>query len=59
MRGYNCFHTPTESAKGGALLYIDNTYISKRRNDLESILYKSGQLESVFVELINKEGKIA
>ena len=57
MAGYNCYHTPTESAKGGAALYIDDIYITKRRNDLEKILYKSGKLESVFVEIVIKNGK--
>ena len=51
--GYNCFYTPTESAKGGSLLYVTNKLKCKRRNDLEHILYKSKELESTFIEIIN------
>ena len=57
LPGYNCFQTPAESEKGGALLYIEEKFISKRREDLEKLLYKPDKLESVFVELINNDGK--
>ena len=55
--GYNFFHTPTESTKGGAALYIDNSYVCRTRNDLDSLVYVSEKLESVFVEIIKKDGK--
>ena len=58
IAGYTPYHTPTESTHGGALLYVadklnNNT---KERKDLNSILYKSKLLESIFVE-INNPGK--
>ena len=43
--------------KGGALLYIDDMYNVKSRKDLDKMVYKSDKLESVFVELVNKNGK--
>ena len=57
LSGYNNpFLTPTERARGGALLYVKNNIDCKRRNDLEQLMYKSRKLESVFIETIN-EGK--
>ena len=56
LQGYNYYHTPTESTKGGALLYYKENTICKRREDLEKIMYKSKELESVFIEVLN-EGK--
>ena len=57
LNGYNApFQTPTESANGGALLYVKDNIDCKRRIDLERIMYKSCELESVFIETIN-EGK--
>ena len=52
INGYNCYHTPSESTKGGAMLYIQNEITCKPRHDLNSIAYKSKELESVFVEVI-------
>ena len=43
--------TPTESSAGGTRLYISKRLAYKRRNDLQ--LYKAGELESTFVEIIN------
>ena len=34
INGYNCFHTPTESEKGGALLYIKEQHNCKICEDL-------------------------
>ena len=56
LTGYKLFQTPTECEKGGALLYIKSHLHCRRRDDLESKMYKSCELESVFVEVI-KEGK--
>ena len=44
-------YSPTEAKKGGALLYINSNLNYKLRADLN--IYKSKELESVFVELIN------
>ena len=43
--------TSTESTKGGVLIYIKNGINFKPRDDL--IIYKSKELESFFVEIIN------
>ena len=53
MEDYKCYHTPSEAEKGGAMLYIQNEITSKPRNDLDSLVYKSKQLESIFIEIIN------
>ena len=50
--GYNHFSIPTESEKGGVMLYIANEHKCKPRDDLSSTVYKSYELESVFMELI-------
>ena len=43
---------PTESTKGGVLLYVSNELNFKPRNDLN--IYQSKGLESLFIEVINK-----
>ena len=48
-------HTPTESSNGGTLLYIKNDISYELRNDLE--IYKPKELESIFIEIINKTSK--
>ena len=59
LEGYTSYQTPTEGDKGGVSLYISKKLKCKRRNDLESIIYKTKELESVFIELImnNKKKK--
>ena len=52
---YHFFHTPTEAAKGGSLIYISNKLISKPRKDLE--IYESKKVESTFSEIIIPNGK--
>ena len=51
------FHTPyctyTEAEKGGTILYISNKLNFKPRKDLE--VYASKELESSFVEIVNKK----
>ena len=54
LQNYNIQHTPTESNKG-SLLYISTELSYKTRNDLK--IYKSKELESIFIEIINKKGK--
>ena len=51
LQNYTLFQTPTESNSGGAILYISNNINCKLRKDLQ--IYKSKELESVFVEIIN------
>ena len=43
--------TPTESTKGGVLIYVKNSINFKPRNDLN--IYKSKELESSFIEIVN------
>ena len=45
----------TESNKGGALLYISNKHDFVEQADLQ--MYKTKELESVFVEIPNLTGK--
>ena len=52
--GYNDYHTPTESKKGGTVLFIDKNIDSKPRKDLEKKLYLSKKLESSFAEILIK-----
>lgn len=49
--GYSNVSTPTESSAGGVMLYISNSFAFKPRPDLDSCLYLSKLLESVFVEI--------
>ena len=44
---------PTESTKGGVLIYVKNGINYKPRKDL--IIYKSKELESFFIEIINQK----
>ena len=52
---YKVEQCSTESANGGALLYIKNDTLYKVRNDLK--MYKSKNLESIFIEIINTNNK--
>ena len=52
------FSIPTESTKGGVMIYCKETITPpKRRPDLEKKLYESRALESVFIELENEGSK--
>ena len=52
LQNYKIEYTPTESEKGGTLLYISSDLNYKVRNDLK--MYKSKELESVFIEIMTK-----
>ena len=52
---YNIEQSPTESDKGGALLYISKEINHKTRNDLN--IYKEKQLESIFIEVLSESNK--
>ena len=45
-------HTPTESGKGGTLLYIDKNIKYKLHNDLN--IYEKKMVEPTFIEILNK-----
>jgi len=57
LKGYKIFDTSTDCDKGGALLYVKENIICERRRDLENLVYKSSELESVFVEVNIKDKK--
>ena len=57
IKGYNTLSTPTESEKGGTILYIADHLKYKIRKDIDSLMYKSNELESVFIEIINPNKK--
>ncbi|HAO14806.1 MAG TPA: hypothetical protein DDE71_04500, partial [Tenacibaculum sp.] len=57
LPGYKEYLTPTESSKGGVLIYIKDSIVVKRRKDLESKMYEAGNLESVFLEIMNDKKK--
>ena len=48
-------YTPTESSKGGTLLYIDKSLNYKLRKDLN--LNKPKEIESTFIEVIEIKKK--
>ena len=52
---YNKEHTPAESDKGGALLYISKEMNYKTRDDLK--IYKKKLLESKFIEVLSSSNK--
>ena len=52
IKGYQHFFTPTESNKGGVILYIAEQHNCKPRKDLDAISYKTYALESGFTEII-------
>ena len=57
LQNYNTEHTPTELAAGGALLYISNHLTYKRGKNLTQNMYKSKELESIFVEIVYAKRK--
>ena len=52
IKCYQHYFTPTESNKGGVILYIAEQRNCKPRKDLDAISYKTYALESVFTEII-------
>ena len=52
LQNYKIEHTPTESEKGGSLLWMSSDLTYKVWNDWK--MYKSKELESVFIEIVNK-----
>ena len=57
LKEYNQYHTDSESEKGGTLIYISKDHNAKHRKDLESIIYKSKELESTFIEIVKPNKK--
>ena len=54
MEGYSFFHTPTNSRKGGAALYVNSSYNPYERFDLK---VQNDMFESVWMEISNKSSK--
>ncbi|XP_057308206.1 uncharacterized protein LOC130646085 [Hydractinia symbiolongicarpus] len=57
LPGYSFTHTPTKGEKGGALLYVSNHLQFIERLDLDTLAYKSSELESKFIEIIQAKDK--
>ena len=57
LKGYENFFTPTESTKGGTIIFFNENLNVNHRKDLDNKLYLSNKLESTFVEIINKGRK--
>ena len=57
LPGYKEYSTPTESSKGGVIIYIKEDINVKRRTDLELLMYEAGKLETVFIEILNDKKK--
>ena len=55
LENYNIEHVPTESANGVVLLYINKAITYKLRPDL--MIYKEREVESLFIEIIQKDSK--
>ena len=55
--GYKTYSNGTEAEKGGALLYIKDNLNGRPLKKLDKLMYKSKQLESIFVEICNKGKK--
>ena len=56
MNNFSFEFTPTESSAGGTLLYVANHLSYKPRLDLN--IYKSNELESTFIEILNPKKKL-
>ena len=56
LKNYNIEHVPTESSNGGVLLYIIKV-INYKLRPADLIIYKKRELESVFIEIIQKDSK--
>ena len=54
---YNDYSTSKAAEKRGTLIYAANQYNSKTRKDLDSLVHKSKQSESTFIEIINPKKK--
>ena len=52
--GYNLFHTPTSSSKGGTALYVNNSFDAFERNEFK---IQCNEFEAVWIEIKNKKSK--
>ena len=52
LTGYIHYLTPTELECGGTMIYVSDNLTSKPRKDLDSLFYKSKELESSFIEIV-------
>ena len=56
LKGYVVESTPTDASCSRALLYINKNINYKLRKDLK--IHKSKEVESIFIEIINKKKEI-
>ena len=54
LDGYNLFHTPSNSAKGGTAIYVNDDFDAFESNDIKA---QSDLYESVWIEIKNKKVK--
>ena len=54
IEGYDLYHTPTLSAKGGSAIYVNKNYDSLERYDLN---IKDIEYETTWIEIKNKKSK--
>ncbi len=47
LPGYRQYSTPTESSKGGVMIFYKESFTVNRRKDLEEQLYESRESESI------------
>lgn len=57
LDNFSYFHTPSDCSNRGALIYYQKHLNVIKRPDLDKILFKSRQLESIFIELPKLKGK--
>ena len=55
LDGYKLYHTPTDSPKGGTVLFLKRIFDSYERIDLK---IQTSEYQSVWVEIKNKKVKI-
>ena len=57
IEGYKNFVTPTESDKGGTIIYFNKNLNGDHRKDLDNLFYLTNKLESTFIEILNNNKK--
>ena len=54
LEGYELYHTPTNSSKGGTAIYVNKDYDAFERTDIKA---QTDLFESVWIEIKNKQSK--
>ena len=58
LEGYQIYSTPTEAEKRGVLIYVVDHMSTKPLKNLNKIMYKPQQLESVLIEICKIKGTL-